>query len=118
MWGRLATCGRVALGLVGICTLVGRPSGTRPQDTILPHEFRSIPNAGKTSGIAHPAYATTSGIPACEIGGLVHRRVRHGALAVLLPHRRVGQHLDEDAAHHTARLKRLLLSGLRIVKIG
>ncbi len=44
MWGRLATCGRVALGLVGICTLVGRPSATRPQADSLPHILRS----GKT----------------------------------------------------------------------
>jgi hypothetical protein len=42
MWGRLATCGRVVLGLVAICILIGRPiegcpPGAGPQDTILPH---------------------------------------------------------------------------------
>jgi hypothetical protein len=37
MWGRMASCGRVVLGLVGICTLVGRPSATRPQVANLPH---------------------------------------------------------------------------------
>ncbi len=38
MWGRLVTCGRVALGLVGSVRLPPRPSATRPQDTILPHK--------------------------------------------------------------------------------
>jgi hypothetical protein len=37
MWGRLATCGGLVTRLGGICTLVGRPSTTRPQDAILPH---------------------------------------------------------------------------------
>ena len=42
MWGRLATCGRVALGLGGICT---GPSATRPQDTILPHNDFAVRHA-------------------------------------------------------------------------
>jgi hypothetical protein len=37
MWGRLATCGRVALGLPTSVQMPTRPSTTRPQDTILPH---------------------------------------------------------------------------------
>jgi hypothetical protein len=47
MWGRLATCGGLSTRLGGNCTLVGRPSTTRPQDTILPHKFCSIPTIGK-----------------------------------------------------------------------
>ena len=38
MWGRLVTCGRVVLGLVGCVRLPPRPSTTRPQDAILPHK--------------------------------------------------------------------------------
>jgi hypothetical protein len=37
LWGRMVSCGRVVLGLVGICILVGRPSATRPQVANLPH---------------------------------------------------------------------------------
>ena len=53
MWGRLATCGRVVLGLPTGMQMPTRPSTTRPQDTILPHNFRSISNIGKLSDIAH-----------------------------------------------------------------
>ncbi len=41
MWGRMVSCGRVVLGLVGICILVGRPSATRPQVANLPHITRA-----------------------------------------------------------------------------
>jgi hypothetical protein len=34
----MASCGRLSIGLVGNCILVGRPSTTRPQDAILPHK--------------------------------------------------------------------------------
>jgi len=42
MWGRLATCGRVALGLPTSMQMptgpsTGCPLGAGPQDTILPH---------------------------------------------------------------------------------
>ena len=36
-WGRMVSCGRVVLGLVGICILVGRPIDNRPQVANLPH---------------------------------------------------------------------------------
>jgi len=54
LWGRMAFCGpapsgRPALGLVGICILVGRPSagrplGAGPQVTNLPHIRHSWPS--------------------------------------------------------------------------
>ncbi len=47
MWGRLATCGRVALGLPTSMQMPTRPSTTRPRVENLPHEFRSIPAIGK-----------------------------------------------------------------------
>jgi len=37
MWGRLSTCGGLVTRLGGICTLVCRPSTTRPQVDNLPH---------------------------------------------------------------------------------
>jgi hypothetical protein len=60
LWGRMVSCGRVVLGLVGIFMLVGRPSATRPQVANLPHtkprarlnRYR-CPVVGKPSGIAH-----------------------------------------------------------------
>jgi hypothetical protein len=36
MWGRLSTCGRLAIGL-SICKPASRPINNRSQDTILPH---------------------------------------------------------------------------------
>ncbi len=37
MWGRLATCGRLSIGLPTSVQMPTRPSTTRPQDAILPH---------------------------------------------------------------------------------
>jgi hypothetical protein len=69
LWGRMVSCGRVVLGLVGICILVGRPSATRPQVANLPHisspnlEYKyaripSISNGNRRDAhfyVAHPA---------------------------------------------------------------
>jgi len=37
MWGRLSTCGRLSIGLGGICILVGRRVDNPPQVGNLPH---------------------------------------------------------------------------------
>jgi hypothetical protein len=37
MWGRMASCGRVVLGLPTSVEMPTRPSATRPQVTNLPH---------------------------------------------------------------------------------
>jgi len=58
LWGRMVSCGRVVLGLVGICILVGRPIDNRPQVANLPHirpparlnQYR-CPIVGKVCGI-------------------------------------------------------------------
>jgi hypothetical protein len=63
MWGRLATCGRVVLGLVGICTLVGRRVDNPPQVNNLPHKFWREPPAGDKSPSA-PASQVLS--PQCR----------------------------------------------------
>ena len=36
MWGRLATCGRLSIGVAGFA-LRDKPIDNRPQDIILPH---------------------------------------------------------------------------------
>jgi hypothetical protein len=57
LWGRMVSCGRVVLGLVGICMLVGRPSATRPEVANLPHKECGITHSGvgPMTGLALPA---------------------------------------------------------------
>jgi hypothetical protein len=45
LWGRMASCGRVVLGLPISMQMPTRPSTTRPQVTNLPHIRHSYPSS-------------------------------------------------------------------------
>ncbi len=108
MWGRLATCGRVALGLP---TSVQMP--TR-QETILPHELRGTPSIGDSKWhcalmrAASPLVAMPGGKPRKprvfaehpdESGWGAHECARHG----LPSHPRAGS-LSRFLRERSARL--------------
>jgi hypothetical protein len=48
MWGRLATCGRLSIGLPTSMQMPTRRVDNPPQADSLPHEFRTISNAAKS----------------------------------------------------------------------
>ncbi len=56
----MVSCGRVALGLVGICIVVGRPSAARPQVANLPHKSCSISNVRQSKRQERDTSAVTA----------------------------------------------------------